>query len=115
MTQLDLTMDIRMRELDIQSAELRAYIAANTDLPSRYAHEGDFADYCFSEIHERAEIYRTYDCIGAYDEPFQVTIREYQGVFFVQAPEFDDRGFFLDVDMAVHAAEDIASNFSGPQ
>ena len=39
MTQLDLTMDIRMRELDIESAELRAYITANTDLPSRYADE----------------------------------------------------------------------------
>jgi hypothetical protein len=105
-------MDIRMRELDIQSAELRAYIAANTDLPSRYTDEGDFAAFCFSEIHERAEMYRTYDCIGAYDEPFQVTIREYQGVFFVQAPEFNDRGFFLDVEMAVDAAEDIARNFS---
>lgn len=100
-----------MRELNIQSTELLAHIASNTDLPARYD-EGDFADYCFSEIHERAEIYRTYDCIGAYDEPFQVTIREYQGVFFVQAPEFNDRGFFLDVDMAVHAAEDIADNFS---
>ena len=115
MTQLDLTMDIRMKELDIQSAELRAYITANTDLPSRYTDEGDFADFCFSEIHERAEVYRTYDCIGAYDEAFQVTIREYQGVFFVQAPEFDDRGLFLDINTAIHAAEDIASNFSGSQ
>ena len=104
-----------MPELDFRSAELRTYIAANTDLHSRPSGEGDFADYCFAEIHERAEVYRTYDCIGAYDEPFQVTIREYQGVFFVQAPEFNDRGFFLDVDMAVHAAEDIANNFSGSQ
>ena len=103
-----------MRALNIQSAELLAHIATNTDLPAR-CDEGDFADFCFAEIHEHAEIYRTYDCVGAYEEPFQVTIREYQGVFFVQAPEFDDRGFFLDVDMAVHAAEDIASNFSGPQ
>jgi hypothetical protein len=115
MTQLDLTMDIRMRELDIQNAELRAFITANTDLSSRYNDEGDFAAFCFSEIHERADIYRTYDCVGAYDEPFQVKIREYQGVLFVQAPEFNDRGFFLDVDMVVHAAEDIASNFSGSQ
>lgn len=104
-----------MRELDIESAELRAFITANTDLPSRYTDEGDFAEFCFSEIHERAESCRTYDCIGAYDEAFQVTIREYQGVFFVQAPEFDDRGFFIDIDMAVHAAEDIANNFSGSQ
>ena len=101
------------RELDIHSAELLAYISVNTDLPVRHQDEGDFADFCFAEIHEHADIYRTYDCVGAYDEPFQVTIREYQGVFFVQAPEFNDRGFFLDVDMAVHAAKEIANNFSG--
>ena len=100
-----------MQELDINSAELLAHIMTNTDLPARYA-EGDFADFCFSEIHERADIYRIYDCIGAYEEPFQVTIREYQGVFFVQAPEFEDRGFFLAADLAVDAAEDIAMNFS---
>lgn len=41
------------------------------------------------------------------------SVSKYQSVFFVRAPEFNDRDFFLDVDMAVHAAEDIASNFSG--
>lgn len=102
-----------MRELDIHSAELLTHIATHTDLPTRYADEGDFADFCVSEIHEHADTYCGYDCIGADEEPFQVTIREYQGIFFVQAPEFNDRGFFLDVDMAVHAAEDIVNNFSG--
>ena len=115
MAQLELIMDKPMQELDINSAELLAHIMTNTDLPARYADDECFPDLCFTAIHEYAGICRTYECLGAHDEPFQVVVREYQGVFFVQAPEFDDRGFFLDVDMAVHAAEDIASNFLGPQ
>ena len=108
MAQLELIMDTPMQELDINSAELLAHIMTNTDLPDRFANDECFSDRCFTAIHEYAGICRTYECLAAHEEPFQVVVREYQGVFFVQAPEFDDRGFFLDVD----AAEDIASNFS---
>lgn len=108
-------MNIPLKELTIDSPELLSHIAANTDLPARCADNEYFADCCFSEIHEHAETCMSYDCIGAYEEPFEVRVREYQGIFFVQAAEFDDRGFFLDVNTAIDAAEDIAANFSGLQ
>lgn len=115
MAQLELIMDTPMQELDINSAELLAHIMTNTDLPARYADDRRFPDHCCTALQEDASICRTYDCLGAHDEPFEVVVREYQGIFFVQAHEFNDRGFFLDVDVAVDAAEDIANNFSGSQ
>jgi hypothetical protein len=115
MAQLELIMDKPVQELNINSAELLAHIMTNTDLPARFADDECFSDRCFTAIHEYAGIWRTYECLGAHEEPFQVVVREYQGIFFVQAHEFNDRGFFLDVDMAVDAAEDIANNFSGSQ
>lgn len=108
-------MNIPLKELTIDSPELLSHIAAKTDLRARYADDEYFVDCCLSEIHEHAETRLSYDCIGAYEEPFTVSVREYQGIFFVQAAEFDDRGFFLDVNAAIDAAEDIAANFSGLQ
>jgi len=115
MAQLELIMDKPMQELDINSAKLLAHIRTNTDLPARYSDDEYFPDHCCTALQEYARICRTYECLGAHDEPFQVVVREYQGIFFVQAPEFNDRGFFLEVDIAIEAAEDIANNFSGSQ
>ena len=35
-----------------------------------------------------------------------IYVNEYQGIYFVQAPEFDDQGFFLDLDDAMEVVEE---------
>ena len=104
-----------MNGLSINCPELLDYLAINTKLPSRCTSQAsyeEFADFCLAEIEIHGDTYRTYDCIGSDGTHFPVLIREYQGVYFVQAPEFDDRGFFLDVNDALKAAEEIVENFS---
>lgn len=53
----------------------------------------------------------SFDAVGAYDEPFSVSVCEYQGVFFVQANEFDDIGLFLDRATAERYAKDLADHY----
>lgn len=70
-----------------------------------------FIDFANDHVKNEAVVVKSFDAIGAYDEPFDVKVLEYKGIFFVQANEFDDIGFFFSQREAEDAAEDLASYY----
>jgi hypothetical protein len=108
-------------ELKIDDDLLVAHIVNRTDLLSKFIKEsrnspaledsGDFLDFCHDYINNEAIYIDEQEAHGSFG-PFLVSICEYQGIFFVQAPDFEDRGLFLNRSDADMAAEDITSNYS---
>ena len=101
------------KELKIDSPSLISHIQSNTDLSdkfkARFENEDDrdfFLDFCFDEIINESKLVHESEACGRDDEPFPISVNEYQGIYFVQAPEFDDRGFFLHLDDAMEVVEE---------
>lgn len=70
----------------------------------------DAHDYFMDEVANQSEVVAEYECSGSGGE-FPVCVMEWRGIFWVQAPEFDDIGYFLSMEDAVFHAEDIAESY----
>lgn len=70
----------------------------------------DAHDFFLDQVSNDSECLETYDCFGSGGE-FGVSIMEWRGIFWVQAPEFDHIGYFLSVEEAAFYALDIAESY----
>lgn len=94
------------------------HILSATDLLAKYLKQcgaefdfDAFHDFAIDEVKNESQVIESYSAVGAYDEPFDFSVCEYQGVFFVQANEFDDVGYFIDRQLAEECAKDMASYY----
>ncbi len=70
----------------------------------------DAHDYFLDEVANQSEAVAEYECSGSGGE-FPAYVMEWRGIFWVQAPEFDDVGYFLSMEEAVFHAKDIAESY----
>lgn len=103
---------------NIDSAEIVYHMLAKTDILQKYLASSKghfdffaFVDFASDYVKNEANPFANLDAVGAYDETFEVVVVEYQGIYFVQANEFDDIGFFLSRSEAEEAAKDLASHY----
>jgi hypothetical protein len=102
----------------IDSAEAVYHILKTTDILRNYLLDsgGKFEfdglmDFASDYVQNEALVVESFGAIGGYDEPFDVSVRECQGIYFVQANEFDNIAFFLDRGEAVAAAQELAADY----
>jgi hypothetical protein len=58
-------------------------------------------------IHDYSDVVEELEALGAYDDPFNIMIMSFSGIlFWVQANEFDDAGYFSTKDEALDYASD---------
>ena len=58
-------------------------------------------------IHDYSDVVEELEALGAYDDPFNIMIMSFSDIlFWVQANEFDDAGYFLTKDEALNYASD---------
>lgn len=105
-------------ELDLLDEKVAYHLVSNTDLLNKYLKDCEgkfsfdyFADFACDEISNEAEVIESVDAVGAYEDEFSVNVMEYQGIFFVQANEFDDIRYFLKKESAEAAAFGLASDY----
>jgi len=107
------------KQLSFDSKEIAAHIArdpANSDEfgQSIIGPDGkltpDAHDYFLDEVVNESEVVAEYECSGSGGE-FPACVMEWRGIFWVQAPEFDDIGYFLSMEEAVFHAEEIAEAY----
>ena len=105
--------------LAIDNDQIVLHIIKNTDLLTKYLAQSanystfdfpSFLDYCSDTIPDDAKdvyVIEANNSIG----PFDITVSEYQGIFWVTEIEGDRIGYFLNLDDAKGEAEDYASLF----
>ena len=105
-------------EDDIDSPKIMFHVLHSTDMLGKYLetcagefHFDSFCDFCTDEINNEAVVVVSFDAVGAYDDSICFSVCEYQGLYFVQAHELDDVGFFSDREMAENCAKDIANYY----
>ena len=58
-------------------------------------------------VHDDSDVVEELEALGAYDDPFNIMIMSFSDIlFWVQANEFDDAGYFLTKDEALNYASD---------
>lgn len=67
-------------------------------------------DFFIDEVDNESEIIESLKCYGDGDI-FYVNIMCWEGIYWVQANEFDDIGYFIDYRHAKFHAEDIAKSY----
>lgn len=67
-------------------------------------------DFFLDQVDNESDIVASYECYGSGGE-FVVSIMEWRAIFWVQAPEFSNIGYFLDIEEAKFFAEDIAESY----
>jgi hypothetical protein len=107
----------KFNKLNIGDDPMLLHLIRNTDILSIFLHDSKskydllrFLDFASDYISEYSPIIKSYNAYGASGD-FSVDIHEYQGIYWVFAPEFDNRGLFLSLKCAEDAAFDIYSNF----
>ena len=110
------------KELSIDDPLLMFHIEVSTDLGDKFKAQGHtftsdsqrnshFLDFCYDEIINECQVIHQSEAFGRDNDPFQITVNEYQGIFFVCALEFDDRGFFLNRESAMGIVDEYIANF----
>lgn len=107
------------KQLSFDSKEIAAHIA---NIPANLDDFGqpitgpdgmltpNARDYFVDEVANQSEVVAEYECSGSSGE-FPACVMEWRGIFWVQAPEFDDIGYFLSLEEAVFHAEEIAEAY----
>ena len=107
-----------MAKFETDDDKFIVHLVKNTDLLSKFlvslsdtsSFEFDaFLVFCLQEIYDADEICNE-TAYGGYG-PFDVCVHVYQGVSFVRAIEFDDIGYFLDIEDAKSAALEFAADW----
>ncbi len=107
------------KQLSFNSKEIAAHIANNPvnldDFGQPIAGPDgmltpDAHDYFLDEVANQSEVVAEYECSGSGGE-FPACVMEWRGIFWVQAPELDDIGYFLSIEEAVFHAEEIAEAY----
>lgn len=105
-------------QLSVDCESIVHHLLSKTDILQKYLEISerkfdfsDFIDFTGDLIKNEANVIVSYDAMGAYDEPFTVSVMGYQGIYFVQANEFDDIGFFLNRTSSEVAAKELAENY----
>ena len=58
-------------------------------------------------VHDDSDVVEELEALGAYDDPFNIMIMSFSDIlFWVQANEFDDAGYFFTKDEALNYASD---------
>ena len=110
------------KELTIDDPLLISHIEGCTDLVDKFEARGQtftsdsdrnshFLDFCHDEIINECQVIHESEAFGRDNDPFPITVNEYQGIFFVWALEFDDRGFFLDRESAMGVVDEYIADF----
>ena len=91
------------KQLSFDSKEIATHIANNPATLDDFGQpitgsDGmltpDAHDHFLDEIANQSEVVAKYECSGSGGE-FPACVMEWRGIFWVQAPEFDDIGHFL--------------------
>ena len=61
-------------------------------------------------IAEHGALARQFECVGSLDDAYPISLCEFYGVFYIQAPDFDLTGYFESCD---EAASYITQNWIG--
>jgi hypothetical protein len=114
------------KELPITDLKVIQAVLRNSNVLELFAETGDtlhdlspeglsanaqFTDFLTDRFLELRKIVRDYTAHGDAGD-FCVSISFWGGLYIVEAPEFDDRGYFVNLKDAMFAAEDIIENFS---
>jgi hypothetical protein len=114
------------KELPITDLKVIQVVLSNSNVLELFAETGDtlhdhspeglstnaqFIDFLTDRFLELRKTVKDYTAHGDAGD-FSVSICFWGGLYFVEAPEFDDRGYFVSLKDAMYAAEDIVENFS---
>ena len=113
---------MRDKELSIDDPLLISHIEVSTDLREKFKAQGHtftsdsdrnshFLDFCYDEIINECQVIHQSEAFGRDNEPFPITVNEYQGIFFVWALEFDRREFFIKFESAMEVVEEYIVDF----
>ena len=72
----------------------------------------EFIDEINEIIHNYSDVVEELEALGAYDDPFNIMIMSFSDIlFWVQANEFDDAGYFITKDEALNYASNNFESF----
>ncbi len=73
---------------------------------------GELIDEINEIIHDYSDVVEELEALGAYDDPFNIMIMSFSDIlFWVQANEFDDAGYFITKDEALNYASNNFESF----
>jgi len=110
-----------LNELNLDSDEVVLHILRKTNLFEKFIQQCIeiqktdtflyFLDFVEDYLKNEAPVIKEEKATGSSGD-FPVLTREYMGIYFVQTPDFEDRGYFLSVDGSNFAASDITDNYT---